>query len=288
MKFKETLKNKLENILDPEELCLLPRGYQTIGNIMIIKLKPALLDKKELIGGVCLDLLPYIKSIFINHGKISGKFRQPEKIEFLMGENNPVVMHVEHGVKYKFDITQIMFSKGNINERKYLATLIKPDEIIVDMFAGIGYFSLPIAKHSQVEIIYSIELNPNSYKYLVENIKLNQLEKKRTPINGDCKLEVVKLSNMGIRAHRVIMGVFPAPKEYITEALSLVKDDGTIYHYEGVVDKSNYIKLYKEFGEIANEEGYQCDLKSKRFVKSFGPNLFHIVLDIFVIKIINN
>ena len=285
MKFKETLKKKLENILNPGELSLLPRGYQTIGNKMIIKLKPALLDKKELIGSACLEILPYIKSIFINHGKITGKFRQPEKIEFLAGENNPIVIHIEHGIRYKFDITQIMFSKGNINERKFLATLIEPNEIIVDMFAGIGYFSLPMAKYSKAEKIYSIELNPISYKYLVENIRLNQLESKIIPINGDCKLEVIKLSNRGIKAHRVIMGVFPAPMEYISEALSLAREDGTIYHYEGVVDKSNYMELFKEFDEIANKEGYKCNLKSKRFVKSFGPNLFHVVLDIFVIKI---
>lgn len=284
MKFKESLKNLLKNDLNQKELSLLPSGFQSIGNIMILKLIPQLLEKKELIGSACLELMPYIKSIFINQGKITGKFRQPEKVVFLAGKNNPIALHVEHGIKYKFDITQIMFSKGNINERKYLATLVKSNEIIVDMFAGIGYFSLPIAKYSQVNKIYSIELNPISYKFLVENIKINQLENKIVPINGDCKEEVIKLSNMGIRADRVIMGIFPAPKDYISEALSLAHDHGTIYHYEGVVDKNNYIDLFKEFKIVADKKGYECNLNSKRFVKSFGPKLFHIVLDILISK----
>ena len=157
------------------------------------------------------EILPKIKSVYLNLGKVKGKFRQPEKIEYLAGENNPIVEHREHGIRYIFDITKIMFSKGNLSERKYLATLVKEGEIIVDMFAGIGYFSLPIAKHSPVEKIYSIELNPDAYKVLVNNIKLNHFEEKIVPVHGDCRKEVVRLSESGLRADRVIMGVFPAP-----------------------------------------------------------------------------
>ena len=99
-------------------------------------------------------------------------------MELIAGEDNPIVEHKEHEVIYRFDITKIMFSKGNINERKYLATLVRENEIIVDMFAGIGYFSLPIAKNAKPAKIYSIELNPDSFYYLVENIKINHLEEK--------------------------------------------------------------------------------------------------------------
>ncbi|MHA2039242.1 MAG: class I SAM-dependent methyltransferase, partial [Promethearchaeota archaeon] len=192
--------------------------------------------------------------------------------------------HKEHGIKYRFNVTKIMFSQGNLRERRFLATLVKKGEIVVDMFAGMGYFSLPIAKHSEVVQIYSIELNPTSYKTLLENIKINHLEDKITAINGDCKKEVLKLSNSGIRADRVIMGVFPAPKDYVKEALSLTQVEGTMFHYEGVVEKETYISLFEEFAEICQEEQYICDLKSHRFVKSYGPNLFHTVLDIFVRK----
>lgn len=285
MGFKDKLKEQLKGKLSSEELSLLPRGFQTLGKIIILKLNPRLKEREKEIGSACLKLFPSIKSIFINRGKIVGTFREPEKIEWIAGENTPIVRHKEHDVIYQFDITKIMFSKGNLNERKFLATLVMNGEVIVDMFAGIGYFSLPIAKHSNVERIYSIELNPVSYKYLEENIKLNHLEKKILPINGDCKVEVVKLSKSGVRADRIIMGVFPAPKEYIKDALSLVKDKGTMVHYEGVIEKDNFISLFEEFKEIALNEGYNCELNSHRFVKSYGPNLYHIVLDIFILKI---
>ena len=284
MGFKDNLKEKLRGIIIDEDLSLLPRGFQTLGKVMILKLHPKLLEKRKVIANACLEILPKFKSVYLNLGKVKGKFRQPEKIEYLAGENNPIVEHTEHGIRYIFDLTKIMFSKGNLNERKYLATLVKEGEIIVDMFAGIGYFSLPIAKHSSVEKIYSIELNTDAYKFLVKNIKLNHFEEKIVPIHGDCKNEVVRLSESGLRADRVIMGVFPAPKDYIKEALLLVKDSGTTFHYEGIVEKENYRQLFDEFNEIAERQNHQCKLLSKRFVKSYGPNLYHLTLDIKVEK----
>ena len=284
MGFKDKLKEKLKGKLTEEQLALLPRGFQTLGKVIILKLNQKLLIQKKLIGEVCLELFPKIKSVYVNLGKIIGTFREPEKIELIAGEDNPIVEHKEHDVIYRFDITKIMFSKGNVNERRFLATLVKKREIIVDMFAGIGYFSLPIAKHSAAERIYSIELNPESYKFLVENIKINRLEDKIIPINGDCKQEVLELSKTGVRADRVIMGVFPAPKEYIKEALTLTKDNGSIFHYEGVVEKEKYTTLFEDFNEVAESNHYKCELNSYRFVKSYGPNLFHTVLDIFVFK----
>jgi tRNA wybutosine-synthesizing protein 2 len=282
MGFKEKLKAKLEGIISSKELELLPRGFQTLGKVMILKLHPDLIKHKEAIARKSMELLPAIESVYLNKGIIKGDFRTPENIEYLAGKENSIVIHKEHGVSYKFDFTRIMFSQGNLAERKYLATLVKDGEVVVDMFAGIGYFSLPIAKIANPRKIYSIELNPFSFKFLSENIKLNRLEDKITPVNGDCKEEVLKLSESGVRADRVIMGVFPAPKEYIREALTLIKETGTYYHYEGVVDKNNYLSLYQEFEEVVEDNHMRSKLVDKRFVKSYGPNLYHVVLDIYV------
>lgn len=285
MRLREKLREKLQDELSDEEVSLLPRGFQTIGVNIIIRLNEELLPKKQLIANTYLEILPKIKAVYLNSGRIEGRFREPEKIKFITGEDNPEVMHKEHGVIYKFDITKVMFSKGNINERKYLSQLVKRGELIVDMFAGIGYFSLPIAINAHPIKIYSIELNPVSYQYLLENVKLNKLEDIIIPIQGNCKDKVIELYESGIRADRVIMGVFPAPKDYISEALLLLKDSGTIYHYEGVALKEEAHLLFEEFYEIAKIQSLSCKLMNQRIVKSYGPHLFHIVNDILVKKI---
>ncbi|MHA2397915.1 MAG: class I SAM-dependent methyltransferase [Promethearchaeota archaeon] len=284
MSFKRKLKDQLLDVLTEKELSLLPRGFQTIGNLVILKLNPELYSRKNVIAEAFMVLLPRITGVYINKGRIVGTYREPENIEFIAGVDDPVVQHKEHGVIYQFDITKIMFSKGNINERKFLATLVKEGEIIVDMFAGIGYFSLPIAKHSKAEKIYAIELNSESFKYLSINTEINHLENVIQPINGNCKEEVIKLSNLGIKADRVIMGVFPAPLDYVNIALKLVKEGGTMFHFEGVIGKDEHDSLFEDFRNIAKESSYKCELQSYRYVKSYGPRLFHIVLDIFVKK----
>ena len=80
------------------------------------------------------------------------------------------------------------------------------------------------------------------------------------------------------------MGVFPAPKEYILDAIKIVKDTGTIIHYEGVVDKDDYLDLYNEFTHIVSQKNFHTSLKEHRFVKSYGPNLYHVVYDILIKK----
>jgi tRNA wybutosine-synthesizing protein 2 len=177
-----------------------------------------------------------------------------------------------------------MFSKGNLKERREIASFVKDGELIVDMFAGIGYFSLPIGKHSNAEKIYSIEINPYSFNSLLENIKINHLEDRIIPIKGNCREEVLKLSGSGIRADRIIMGVFPAPIDSIKEALTLTKEEGSIFHFEGVAEKEDHFSLFNNFNEVARSEQYKSELQSYRLVKSYGPNLYHTVLDIFVIK----
>ena len=140
MTFKDALREKLKGILSEEESLLLPAGFQTVGRIIVLKLNPKLNDKKLIVGQACLDLLSSVKSVYLNTGKIEGTFRTPQQVELIVGENNPIAEHKENGVIYRFDVTKIMFSKGNINERKFLTTVVKQNEIIVDMFAGIGYF----------------------------------------------------------------------------------------------------------------------------------------------------
>lgn len=282
MNFKEQLKSALESNLTPEELEKLPRGFQQVSKIILLKLHLDLYEKRKIIAEECLKINPRKESVYLYGGQITGKFRTPEAVEFLAGKNDPIIIHKEYGVLYKLDITKIMFSKGNLSERKYLATQVVSGEIIIDMFAGIGYFSLPIGVHSEAELIYSIELNPVAFEFLKENLKLNRLEDIITPIYGDCKEEVKNLSEKGVKADRIIMGVLPAPKEFIDTALLCIKDGGTIVHYEGVIEKDKYISLFNEFNEIAILNNYKCILKDHRFVKSFGPHKYHTVCDILV------
>ena len=156
-----------------------------IGDILVVKKVPDNLDE--------IIKLPYINKI-VKLGQIHGQKREPE-VEMIYGEGTETI-HKENYCKFKFDVSRIMWSKGNTGERLRMSKIPEDNETIIDMFAGIGYFTIPMAVHSNPKKIFSIEINPVSYDYLCENIKLNKVENTVEPILGDCSLR--SFSKFGI------------------------------------------------------------------------------------------
>jgi tRNA wybutosine-synthesizing protein 2 len=288
LKFKDKLVERLADEFTPEELKLLPAGFQTLDDVAIINLKPELLPKKEVIAQALLDILPYIKSVWgkvFGQSKVVGQFRTPTGLIHILGPEKSEITLIENGVKFTFDFTQIIFSKGNIHERSYLPKLVQTGEIILDMFAGIGYFSLMIAKHAEPARIHACEINPVSYNFLIQNIEANHVGDIITPHFGDCGEIAPALAVEGLKADRIIMGVFPAPKEYLPSAFACVNNKtGTVIHYEGTVENKDidpllqHIKDAVEVSDIVHE----FELQETRFVKNVGINEQHAVLDVFV------
>ncbi|MFH0970258.1 MAG: class I SAM-dependent methyltransferase family protein [Candidatus Diapherotrites archaeon] len=275
--FKEQMTKKMEHTLSPAEQEKLPSGFQRLGNIAIIQLKPELLEKKELIGEAALATIHGIKTICLKTGKIEGENRLP-KIEYVCGENNTIVEHHEHGCIFRFDATKLMWSKGNMSERKRMYENVKKGETVVDFFCGMGYWSIPIAKHSQPMKVYAMDKNPDAIEAIRTNQKLNHIPENTLHImQGDC---VELASTLGKIADRVIMGYIPAPRFALPAAFHVLKNNGGIIHYEGVCHAGEEEKLFQDVRETGIQYGYACTLLHTQQVKSFGPKKWHYTLDI--------
>lgn len=91
----------------------------------------------------------YAIMLMLYQGRILPTGTRDSTLEILLGENGWVTHH-ENGIIYSFDATKCMFSSGNLSEKCRIAQLDCADEIIVDLFAGIGYFVLPfLVKYGQ-------------------------------------------------------------------------------------------------------------------------------------------
>ena len=281
-RFKQLLIEELKSI-PANMLSYLPTGYQQIGNNAIINLKPEIINYQKDIATVMLRKFPPIKGVYLKQGGVTGQFREPN-IAFIKGEKNPVVLHKEHGIIFKFDITKIMFAKGNVNERFRFSQLVQENEIVFDLFSGIGYFSLIIGKYCKPKQIYAFELNPIAHGFLVENIKLNKINKERTviePILGDSMETMLKVKD---KADRVIMGMIPAPKSHVQNVFKVINEKKAVIHYEGLLKSGEPSDiLLNDIIEEANKKKRKVTLLNTNIVKSYGPKINHVTLDIEII-----
>ncbi|MCQ5375484.1 MAG: class I SAM-dependent methyltransferase family protein [Methanomassiliicoccales archaeon] len=251
----------------------LPDKWEKLGDVLVLRIPTELDDYETQIAETYARVLR-AKTVCREIGIITGPYREPNLKVIFGGETETV--HVENGIKYKLDVARIMFSSGNINERKRMSELECDDEIVVDMFAGIGYFTLPIAVYTKARKIIACEINPLSYRYLEENIRLNHVESKVTAFLGDNR----RLQGKGI-ADRIIMGYIGTTHHYLPKAIELIKPGGTIHYHETCP-----IDLFPEqsMRRIDNAiNGRPYEIISMREVKSYGPSTIHIVVDMRVL-----
>ena len=201
---------------------------------------------------------------------IYGTKREPV-IKLLYG-NDTETINKENGCLFKLDLKKVMWSKGNNNERIRIAKLVEDNETVIDMFAGIGYFSIPIGVHSNAKQIYSIEINPNSFHYLKENIKLNKI-RNITPLLGDC----INITP-DYKADRIIMGYVKTTHHYLKVAIDSLNKGGVIHYHETVPEKLMDIRPINRIKELAGDR--QVEFLKLNKVKKYSPGVFHVVCDV--------
>lgn len=271
LKKKWALKEYIDSSFSEVELAYLPSGWQILGDIIVVNIPEELETKKIKVAEALLSMYPKCKSVLRDLG-IEGPFRQPKK-ELLLG-NGTETVHKEHGCFFKQDVTRVMYSKGNLEERKRMSKLGK-GEIIVDMFAGIGYFSIPMAVHSRPRQITSIEINPESFAFLEENIRLNQVEDIIVPIFGDCS----KHTPEGM-ADRVLMGYVGTTHHFLKPALKALKKSGGILHYhETVPEDLAKTRPEERVKKAAGSLGRNVEILETRRIKKYSPGVLHVVVD---------
>lgn len=239
--------------------------WKKIGNILILDNKFTVQSDKQLKE---LSDKHKVKTVMkVDH--IHGTKREPV-IKLLYGEDTETI-NKENGCLFKLDLKKVMWSKGNNNERIRIAKLVEDNETVIDMFAGIGYFSIPIGVYSNAKQVYSIEINPNSFHYLKENIKLNKINN-IIPLLGDCMDITPEYS-----ADRIIMGYVKTTHHYLKTAIDSLNKGGVIHYHETVPEKLMNTRPINRIKEVAGDRSVEF-LKLNK-VKKYSPGVFHVVCD---------
>ncbi len=244
--------------------------YQKVGDIILLKHNPSIEEIEYIISKTkCKTIVKY--------NQIVGNYRKPH-IKIIYGSKTETI-HKENGCLFKIDVSKVMWSMGNINERKRISTISNPNETVIDMFAGIGYFTIPIAKYSKPKKIYSIEINPQSFIYLCENIKLNKLSNVVGILSDN---RDVQLDNI---ADRVIMGYILKTRYFLDKCFQFLKEEGGYIHYHDTIyEKTIAPETVGIIEKYCKKYGYKLLNYSIHKIKKYSPGVWHVVVDVKIGK----
>ena len=272
----QQIKKQLPPNLSDNQISLLPNKWEKVGDVLILVLHEDLYPLEKQIAKVYAEVLS-CKSVLKETSGISGQLRKPN-VELIYGDERTVTTHKENGIIYKLDPAKIMFSSGNMDERIRMGNIVKPGEIVVDLFAGIGYFSLPMAVHGHPKKIFCCELNPIAYSFLKENIVLNKVKDIITPLVGDNR-------NVAPRniADRVVMGFFGDTYKYLPIAFQSLHYQTGFIHFHDTFPDTKVPDIPLSFIEEQSHKYHKTvELLQLKKVKSIAPGVSHYVLDVLI------
>lgn len=266
---------RLEGRLPAGLADLVPPKWEQHGDVLVLRLPDPLLPHGPAVAQAYAEVLG-LRTVIHDPAGVGGELREMQGV--LLWGGDPVALHVENGVKYRFDASRIMFSSGNLAERMRVGRLPARGETVVDMFAGIGYFTLPLAVHARPRRIHALEKNPLSHQYLVENVRLNGVEGVVEPWLGD---------NRGFPleglADRVLMGYFPGTQAFLPKALRLLRPEGGLLHYHNTAHARTWTEeLTRQVLDAASAHGGRAEVVEARVVKTHSPGVVHAVLTVRV------
>ena len=287
------LRKELKGVLEESELKKVIKSYDVIGDTILIKVHPDLESKRGIIAEALHKIYPHVRSIAAVplYAHIHGLYRTRD-IEVIWGDENMETTHKESGCLFKVNPKRVFFSPRLSYERMRVARKVMAGETIINMFSGVGCFSIIIAKIQPQTKIYSIDVNPYAYEYMNKNVRLNKMEGSVIPILGDVREELKRSGLEGV-ADRVLM---PLPEEahsflpLAVRALKLDKDKGgargVIHYYDvstgGRGDDLFDMPIKRARGIISSVFGDSLRLKieERRIVRSVAPRRYHVVLDL--------
>jgi tRNA (guanine37-N1)-methyltransferase len=227
-----------------------------------------------------------VKTVLAQVSPVAGDFRL-RRLMHVTGENRTSTIHRESGCLFSVDVEKCYFSPRLYHERSRIAKLVKPNETVVNMFAGVGCFSITIAKHVSTTKVFSIDVNPAAIQFMRENIRLNRVYGKVIPLLGDSKAIIDR--RLQHAADRVLMPLPEIAFEYLPSAISALKTSGGWIHYydfEHAGKTENSVEKTKlKVTEKLTSLNVAFEFPFSRVVRTTGPNWYQVILDIHVTRV---
>lgn len=250
----------------------LPTSFDIIGEVAIIRLDDDIVAHADKVGEALMETFPRLRTVALDQG-VKGELRVRD-IRVVAGAPSTETVHQEHGVRLKVDPAKEYFNPRLANERMRIASLVKPGEKVVDMFAGVGPFSIMIAKHAQPAVVYAMDLNHDAVEHMRANVQLNKVTTV-VPLEGDA----VELLSGIVCADRIIMNLPHSAREYFADALTKLNMGGTIHLYV-ICERDDIDRIAVDMSVEARGMGMRIGLERIEELKTYSPSMSVFALDV--------
>jgi tRNA (guanine37-N1)-methyltransferase len=250
----------------PEDLLGYKPSYEVIGDIAIVEE-----DGGEHVARALLAACKSIKVVLLPVSEVEGEFRL-RRFRHIAGEERTTALHKENGLLYQVDLEGVYFTARLGNERLRVARGIRPSEMVLDMFAGVGPFSLLLAKRGARVI--AVDKNPLAVKYLRQNAALNRIEDV-TILEGDAADLALQFEG---QADRVVMNLPHSSSEFLIPAMRAARNGGIVHYYTIAPEDA----LYQDevlIRRAADQLGLSVEISYRGIVRSYAPRRYNVVMD---------
>lgn len=254
-----------------------PERYERLGSVLLLRLPES--DRAHF-GPIARGFRQElgVRAVLRHAGPVQGEERGLPT-ERLDGEESETTV-LEHGVRYRFDAAKLLFSRGNKTERARIGALVAPGERVVDLFAGIGYFTVPAARAHPSVRVEAVERNPVAFAYLEENLRLNGVTPQVRAQLGDNRSVALPEG----AADRVLLGYLPSSLPWVPQALRLLGAAGGWVHLHELAEaRAPGESSIGPVTAVVEQHGGRLREAAVRRVKSYGPGRIHVVVDAYLV-----
>ena len=253
---------------------LLPKAFDSIGDIVVLRLEDALRPHERAIGEAILRWDRKARTVAVDEG-VQGELRI-RKVRVVAGEPRTRTEHIEFGLRYFVDVERAYFSPRLGAERARVAAQVSPGEVVVDMFAGVGPYAILIARTRQPKAVHAIDANPAAVELLRENVRRN-------------RAEVVVHEGLGQKilprlgpVHRVIMDLPQGARELLPATVPCVRYGGVVHFY--AIAERGHVKEAREDALVLIRHGKRnAQVLGTRIVRGYSPGRVHLAMDLRII-----
>jgi tRNA (guanine37-N1)-methyltransferase len=274
----ENLTQALQDKLPTALLASVPQAFDVIGDIVVVDIPAKLQPYQSLIGEAILQTQKCAKTVLAKAGDISGVFRIRD-YHFIAGEHKTQTVHREFGCSYHVDVAKAYFSPRLSHEHERVASLAASGEVVADLFAGVGPFSVLIGKRCPFVKVYAVDLNPDAVELLRLNVRVNRVDSQVFPMLADAR-EAAAGKLLG-KADRVIMNLPETALDFVDAACNAVKPEGGVVHFYGFVRQPDSVENLKwRFAGAVEQNGRKVEkFLHERSIRETAPFESQVVLD---------